>query len=290
MYLATTSSCKSPRLSSPLVLNYCSQDRNPSGIHNKMYMGLEKKVVLITGGTKGIGRSIVRAFLKEGATVHFCSRTASDVQAANETYRKDYPDSKAIGAVVDVTNKDKLTQWVNSTAQESSKIHIVIANVSSLSIEDSVENWHTAFQTDLMGTYHLIQAALPHLEKSRGNIVTISSVSGRDVDFTAPGPYPIMKAGLIHYTAGLAHTLASKGVRANTVSPGNIYIEDGAWGNIEKKAPELFASQMALNPMGRMGKPEEVADACVFLASERASFISGTNLVVDGSLCTGTQF
>lgn len=71
---------------------------------------------------------------------------------------------------------------------------------------------------------------------------------------------------------------------------GNIYIENGAWGNIEKNAPELFASQMALNPMGRMGKPEEVADACVFLASERASFISGTNLVVDGSLCTGTQF
>ena len=79
----------------------------------------------------------------------------------------------------------------------------------------------------MMGTVSLIQAALPHLIESKGNIVTISSVSGRDIDFTAPSPYGAFKAALIHYTAQLAHTLAPKGVRANTVSPGNIYIENG---------------------------------------------------------------
>ncbi|KAI5362675.1 putative short-chain dehydrogenase/reductase SDR, NAD(P)-binding domain superfamily [Septoria linicola] len=255
-----------------------------------MHMGLENKVVLVTGGTKGIGRSMVRAFLNEGALVHYCSRTASDVKEADERYGKEYPNSKAIGAVVDVTNKDKLTKWVTSCASQSSKLDVVVANVSSLSIEDSPENWQTAFQTDLMGTYNFIQASLPHLEASKGNIITISSVSGRDIDFSCPGPYGTMKAGLIHYTAGLAHKMAPKGVRANTVSPGNIYIEDGAWGNIEQQMPDLFESQMKLNPMGRMGQAEEVADAVVFLASERATFISGTNVVVDGSLCTGTQF
>ncbi|SMR61374.1 unnamed protein product [Zymoseptoria tritici ST99CH_3D1] len=255
-----------------------------------MYLGLEKKVILVTGGTKGIGRAIVRSFLKEGATVHFCSRTAKDVEAANERYAKEHPDAKAIGAVVDVTSKDKLGEWVSSVAKENSRIDVVVANVSSLSIEDSVENWHSAFQTDIMGTYHLIQAALPHLEKTKGNIVTISSVSGRDVDFTAPGPYGTMKAGLVHYTAQLARTLAPKGVRANTLSPGNIYIEDGVWGDVERNMPDLFSSQMAANPMGRMGKAEEIADTVVFLASERASFISGTNMTVDGALCTGVQF
>jgi 3-oxoacyl-[acyl-carrier protein] reductase len=142
----------------------------------------------------------------------------------------------------------------------------------------------------MMGTVTLINSCLPHLEASKGNIVTISSVSGRDVDFTAPGPYGTFKAALVHYTAQLSHTLAPKGVRANTVSPGNIYIADGVWGDIEKNNPVLFNSQMGMNPMGRMGKPEEVANAVVFLASERASFISGANLVVDGALCTGVQF
>lgn len=183
-----------------------------------------------------------------------------------------------------------MAEWTTSIAKENSRIDVVVANVSSLSMEDTSESWEAAFQTDLMGTYHLIQAALPHLEKTKGNVVTISSVSGRDVDFTAPGPYGSMKAGLIHYTAQLARTLAAKGVRANTVSPGNIYIEDGVWGDIERNSPEFFKSQLAANPFGRMGKAEEIADSVLFLSSERASFISGTNLTVDGALCTGVQF
>lgn len=74
------------------------------------------------------------------------------------------------------------------------------------------------------------------------------------------------------------------------MSPGNIYIADGVWGGVEKGDPELFKSQMTKNPMGRMGRPEEIADTVLFLASRRASFISGANIVVDGALCTGVQF
>ena len=141
-----------------------------------------------------------------------------------------------------------------------------------------------------MGTVTLIEKCLPYLEESKGNIVTISSVSGRDIDFTAPSPYGAFKAALIHYMAQLAHTLAHKGVRANTVSPGNIYVEDGVWGNTEQTNPEFFAEQLAKNVSGRMGKASEIADAVVWLSSERASFVSGSNLVIDGSLCTGVQF
>lgn len=167
---------------------------------------------------------------------------------------------------------------------------MVVANVSALAVGDSIESWDASYRVDIMSTVTLVQTALPELEKSKGNIIAINSVSGRDIDFTAPGPYGSLKAALIHYVASLAHTLAPKGVRANTVSPGNIYIKDGVWGSIEREDPELFKMQMGLNPMGRMGKREEVANAVVFLASEKASFISGTNLVVDGALCTGVQF
>ena len=163
-------------------------------------------------------------------------------------------------------------------------------NVSSLSIPNTPESWASAYQTDMMGTVSFINACLPELEKTKGNIITISSVSGRDVDLTAPGPYGTFKAGLIHYTAQLAHTLAPKGVRANSVSPGNVYIADGFWGAMEKNKPDLFEYQMAKNPTGRMCKPEEIANAVLFIASEKASFISGSNLVVDGALCTGVQF
>ena len=187
-------------------------------------------------------------------------------------------------------DQEAVKSWVAQCVKESSKIDVIVANVSALADGDGIEQWDASYKIDILSTYTVIQAALPELLKTQGNIVVINSVSGRDIDFTTPGPYGAMKAALIHYVASLAHSLAPKGVRANTVSPGNIYIKDGVWGDIERDDPELFKRQMALNPMGRMGKREEVANAVVFLASEKSSFTSGTNLVVDGSLCTGVQF
>jgi 3-oxoacyl-[acyl-carrier protein] reductase len=119
--------------------------------------------------------------------------------------------------------------------------------------------------------------------------VTIASVSGREVDFAA-GPYGTMKAAIIHYTQGLAYQLAAKGIRANSLSPGNTYFPGGVWENIERSNPELFAAALGLNPTGRMARPEEIARAAVFLASPAASFVTGANLLVDGALTRGVQF
>jgi len=130
---------------------------------------------------------------------------------------------------------------------------------------------------------------LPHLKASgAGAIVTIASVSGREIDFAA-GPYGAFKAALVHYTQGLAFQLAGQGVRANTVSPGNTYFAGGVWAQIERDNPAFFQQALALNPTGRMGTPQEMANAAVFLASPAASFITGTNLVVDGALTRGVQ-
>jgi len=242
-----------------------------------------KELTSLPGGTKSIGHAIVQSFLNEGAIVHYCSRTEADIAI--------HKSDRAHGAVVDVSDPSQVTSWISSAASQSGSIDVVVANVSALVMSNEPAEWRKAFDTDMMGTHALVTVALPHLEKSKGNVVTISSVSGRMIDFSAgPGPYGAMKAALIHYTSQVAHKYAPQGVRANTVSPGNIYVEDGVWGNIERDMPEFFKKQMGDNPLGRMGKAEEVADVVVFLASERAAFVTGSNVVVDGALATGVQF
>jgi NAD(P)-dependent dehydrogenase (short-subunit alcohol dehydrogenase family) len=134
----------------------------------------------------------------------------------------------------------------------------------------------------------LAEAALPHLTATKGALVAISSVSGREIDF-AKDAYGTMKAAVIHYVQGIAFQHAATGVRANVVSPGNSYFPGGVWANIESGNPDLFSTALGLNPTGRMAKPEEVAYAVTMLASPRASFITGTNVVVDGALTRGVQ-
>ncbi len=165
-----------------------------------------------------------------------------------------------------------------------------MANVSALAIPDEPANWQASFDTDMMGTVRLVNAALPYLERSdAASIVTIASVSAREIDFAA-GPYGTFKAAIIHYTQGLAYQLADKGIRANSLSPGNTYFDGGVWQNIEQQNPDLFGTAMGLNPTGRMARPEEIARAAVFLASPAASFMTGANLLVDGALTRGVQF
>jgi 3-oxoacyl-[acyl-carrier protein] reductase len=243
---------------------------------------------IVTGGTKGIGRAIAGTFAAEGTDVAICSRNAEDVLGTVASLSA--KGVKAVGQAVDVSDGPGLAAWVADAAEQLGGIDIVVANVSALAIPATEESWKKSFETDMMGTVRLIEAAMPFLEASKAAaIVTISSVSGREIDFAA-GPYGTFKAAIIHYTQGLAYHLAGKGIRANTVSPGNTYFEGGVWNNIKDNNPDLYNFALSLNPTGRMGTPQEMANAAVFLASPAASFITGTNLVVDGALTRGVQF
>jgi 3-oxoacyl-[acyl-carrier protein] reductase len=253
-----------------------------------MDLGLKGAKVLVTGSTKGIGRAIAETFAAEGANVGICSRNQADVDSAVKALKG--MGVAAFGGVVDVSDGAALKAWVNDMASKLGGVDAIVSNVSALAIGQDEESWQKEFSTDMMGTVRLVDAAMPYLEKSAaGSIVTISSVSGREVDF-ASGPYGTFKAAIIHYTQGLANQLAAKGIRANSVSPGNTYFEGGVWNMIKDNNPELYKTALALNPTGRMGTPQEMANAVVFLASRAASFITGTNLVVDGALTRGVQF
>jgi 3-oxoacyl-[acyl-carrier protein] reductase len=242
---------------------------------------------LVTGGTRGIGRAIVETLLAEGAHVAFCARDAEAVSAAQAELRAG--GAEVTGSAVDVRDGAALTAWVTESAAALGGIDILVANVSAMATADTEENWARCFDIDVMGTVRMVGAALPFLEQSSAaSIVTISSVSGREVDFFE-GPYGSMKAALVHYTQGLAHRLAPRGIRANTVSPGNTLFEGGAWGNAQRDRPEFFQTVLDLIPAGRMGTAAEMAAAVAFLASPVSSFTSGTNLVVDGALTRGVQ-
>jgi 3-oxoacyl-[acyl-carrier protein] reductase len=251
-----------------------------------MDLQLAGKRVLVTGGTRGIGRAIVAGFLDEGAVVGFCARSADEISDTEKALQER---GQVTGSVADVGDGDALASWVQKSAESFGGIDVVVANVSALAIPDTEENWLSSLNVDLMHTVRLVRAAMPHLEASESaSVIAISSVSGRESDF-ASGPYGTAKTAIIGYINGLAMQLAGTGIRANTVSPGNTYFEGGVWANIETGNPELFATAVGLNPTGHMGTPNEVANAVVFLASPRASRISGTNLVVDGALTRGIQ-
>lgn len=250
-----------------------------------MDLGLDGRKVLVTGGSRGIGRAIVEAFLQEGAQVAFCARGEAGVREAEQALG-----DRAVGTTLDVNDASAVAGWVDGAADRMGGLDIVVSNVSALAVGGELAVWRRAFETDLLGSVSLVEAALPHLRRSdAGSIVLISSVSGREVDMFAE-PYGVMKGALIHYGKSLSVRLAKEGIRANTVSPGNVYFEDGVWGSIEREQPAVFAQCLAANPTGRMARPDEIARATVFIASPASSFTTGANLLVDGGLSHGVQF
>jgi 3-oxoacyl-[acyl-carrier protein] reductase len=257
-------------------------------VETLMDLGLKSAKVLVTGGTRGIGRAIAETFAAEGADIGICARNQEDVEKTVATLKA--KGASAYGRSADVSDAKVLKRWVDDMATQLGGVDVVVANVSALATGPDDQSWERAFSADMMGTVRLVNAAMPYLENSKaGAIVTISSVSGREVD-SASSPYGPVKAAIIHYTKGLACQLAGKGIRANTVSPGTTFFEGGIWDSIKDNDPDLFKMALARNPTGRMGTPQEVANAVVFLASGAASFITGANLLVDGALTRGVQF
>ena len=253
-----------------------------------MDLGLRGKRAIVTGGTRGIGRAIADLLVEEGCDIGICARNAVPVDEAVSVFKG--KGVKAHGSAVDVADAAGLKSFIESTAGKLGGLDIFISNVSFLGGDNSDESWRKSLEIDVLGTVRGCEAAAPFLEKSgAGAIVVIGTVAA--VETTGPRrSYSGAKAAILPYIKSLAQNLAGKNVRANVVSPGTIYFKGGVWNVVEERMPDRYKAALSRNPMGRMGTPQEVANAAVFLVSPRASFITGTNLIVDGAISQRVQF
>jgi 3-oxoacyl-[acyl-carrier protein] reductase len=253
-----------------------------------MDLGLKGKKAIVTGGSRGIGRAICELMAEEGCDLALCARGEAGVaEAVTALAGKGV---KAYGGVVDVAETKGLRSWIAEAAGKLGGLDVLIANVSALAQAMDEESWRRSLDIDVMGTVAGVEAAIPFLEKSSCGAIVVLGTTGAIEIAGAPRPYASVKAALVPYVKALARNLAGKGVRANMVSPGNVYFKGGVWNTVEENSPDIFKMMLSRNPMGRMGTPQEVANAVVFLASPRASFITGTNLIIDGALTQRVQF
>ncbi|MEM1432505.1 MAG: SDR family oxidoreductase [Pseudomonadota bacterium] len=255
-----------------------------------MDLGLKGAKAVISGGSQGIGLAVAKALLTEGAAVQIAARSKDRLDAAVAELSAL---GEASGQVCDVADYDATVAWMQGAAEAMGGLDIVVHNATASGQPDGgPQSWRQNFEVDVLGMVGMSEGALPFLEQSeRAAMVQIASITGIEHHDVPISPsYGAMKAASIRHMAQRALQWGDKGIRANTVAPGPIYIEGGAWNNIKDNATALYERDRDWHPTKRMGTAEEVAHVVVFLASPAASWVNGTTVRVDGAFCRGVDF
>jgi len=245
---------------------------------------LDNKVVLITGIGGGMGREAAITFAREGAKVIGCDLFE---EGANETVRlvREAGGEIANFAPVNLADANETKAWVEASIAVHGKVDILYNNASTPkfgAVEDlSVEDWDFVIDNELNLVFYAVKAIWPHFKEHGGVVLNVGSIAGtRGVEFMEQNAHGTAKGGVISLTQQLAAEGGKYGIRAVCVSPGFTVTPSTAW--LVDSGPESFKKNIARIPLGRVGKPSDVVNAALFLASDEASWITGVNLVVDG--------
>lgn len=251
-----------------------------------MDLGLKGKKVIVTGGSRGLGRAALELFADEGADVAFFSRSADQVAAAKASLAT--RGGKVVGDALDMDGGGYV-DWLKKAADELGGVDIFIHNVSS-SGAGGTGDWDMTFRYDIKGAVDGCAVLEPYLEKSDAASVILMSSTAAVETFFQPSAFNALKAALLTYSKQLSQAWGPKGIRVNAVSPGPIFFPGGNWSKIKEGMPDFYGTTESQMALGRFGNADEVARTVVFLASPASSYTTGTNIVVDGGYTKRVQF
>ena len=257
-------------------------------IDTHMDLGLTNKVAIVTGASRGLGLASARSLAAEGCRVCICARREAHLREAASGLAAVTGDAARVLAVVaDVSQADGVKTVIDRTVETFGGVDILVNNVGfaggATLLETSDQQWQEAIDQTLMPTIRASKHAVPYMQRQGGGvIVIIASIFGREAGGRMA--YNAVKAAEISLAKSLAQQLAPSGIRVNSVSPGSILFEGGSWWRRQQADPAGIAEFVKRElPFGRFGFAQEVGDVVAFLCSERASWISGTSIVVDGA-------
>jgi 3-oxoacyl-[acyl-carrier protein] reductase len=244
-----------------------------------MDLGLRDKGVVITGGSRGIGRAAALQFAEEGANVAICARGKPALEATAKELRA--RGVKVFEQAADVSRPEELDRFLDGAHEAFGRVDVLVNNSSGFGTSDDEKGWKTSFDVDVMASVRGCWKVVPWMKAQGGGaIVHISSTSALEAG--SPPAYAAAKAALISHSKTLAVALAPAKIRVNVIAPGSIEFPGGVWEMIKKANRGYYDSILASIPSGRLGSDDEVANAIVFAASPRASWITGVVLAVDG--------
>jgi 3-oxoacyl-[acyl-carrier protein] reductase len=253
-----------------------------------MDLGLSGMKVILTGGSRGIGRAALDLFAAEGCDIAFFSRRQEQADAAVADLSKH--GRRVHGSTFDMNaGEAAYADWLRAAADQLGGCDIFIPGASS-SGSQLTGDWDKTYAFDLMGTVRGCEALEPALTASgRGSVVMMSSTAAVET-FLVPQAFNAIKAAILTYAKQLSQAWGAKNIRVNAVSPGPIAFPTGNWEMIEGAMPDLYAATKAQFALGRFGAPEDVARTLVFLASPASAYTTGTNVVIDGGYTRRVQF
>jgi len=255
-----------------------------------MELGLTGKRVLITGASMGIGVAIARSFLEEGANVCIVSRGSEQLYITERSLAAKFGAERVISNKCDCTSADSLQSLQKAVTSQWDGIDIVVANVGDgRSVSDALpddKQWKKTWDNNFESALQTSRAFLPLLKESKGCLLFVSSIAAMEA-FGAPVDYSTAKTAVVALAKNMARKLAQE-VRINVLAPGNVWFKNGSWDEkLKQDAPRVEKIIESTVPMNRFGTPEDIASAAIFLCSERASFMTGSVMVVDGGQTVG---